>query len=214
MVQAVLFDLDGTLIDSHDDIAAAFSASAREFGMDPPAIEDLRPLIGLPLALMVRALYGELDDARLQALLAAYRRHNGEHVGERTHVYPGTAEALAALAPRSLGVATTKRTPLAEQALQDVGLQGHFSVVQGTDDFAAKPAPDVLLRALARLGVAPAAALYVGDGPWDMQAARAAGMQAVGVNHEGRGGHDLRGAGAIAVLTHLSALPALIEGLS
>ncbi|MDA8345571.1 MAG: HAD-IA family hydrolase [Thermaerobacter sp.] len=213
-LQAVLFDLDGTLIDSHDDIFAAFAAVAREMDLPAPPASALRSLMGLPLALMFRALYGDLPDDRVEQLSSAYRRQYGAHMTERTRIFPGVQEALLALAPLALGVATTKRSLQALQVIAAVGLDAHFNVVQGTDGFPAKPAPDVLQRALARLGVPAQRAAYVGDGPWDMQAARAGGLYAIGIDHAGDRTAALDDAGAAAVLRDMRQLPPLIAGLS
>lgn len=214
-LEAVLFDLDGTLIDSHDDIFAAFGAVAREFGLAEPGPDALRPLVGLPLAVMFRGLYGEeLPDERVAELSESYRRHYGANPAERTRIFPGVLAALDALSSLRLGVATTKRSWQAARVIAAVGLGDRFAVVQGTDDFPAKPAPDVLCRALTALGAAPARAAYVGDGPWDMQAARRAGVHAVGIDHAGTRAAELRDAGAAHVLRHMNELTALAARLS
>lgn len=211
-LRAVLFDLDGTLIDSHDDILAAVAAAALENGFEAPAAQAVRELVGLPLALMFRTLLGqELSDAAVASLASSYRSHFGT---SRTRVFAGVHQAIAAIAPHALlGIATTKRTSHAESVVTALSLQAHFHVVQGTDDFPAKPAPDVLLHALARLEVPPEQAAYVGDGPWDMKAARAGRLLAIGVNHAGDRRGELLAAGALRVLRAMDDLPPLLDGL-
>ncbi len=214
-LQAVLFDLDGTLIDSHDDIFAAFDAVAREFDLAAPGPDALRPLVGLPLAVMFRGLYGDqLSDGRVAELSESYRRHYGAKPAERTRIFPGVLAALDALSPLQLGVATTKRSWQAMRVITAVGLAERFAVVQGTDDFPAKPAPDVLQHALLALGVSPEDAAYVGDGPWDMRAARSAGVYAIGIDHAGDREAELAEAGAHAVLQAMAELPTLVRELS
>jgi phosphoglycolate phosphatase len=214
-LQAVLFDLDGTLIDSHDDIFAAFDAVALEFGLAQPGPDALRPLLGLPLEVIIRRLYGEeLADERVAALSDGYRRHYGANPAERTRPFPGVLTALDALSHLALGVATTKRSWQALRVMTAVGLAERFAVVQGTDDFPAKPAPDVLLHALHALDVQPEHAAYVGDGPWDMQAARTAGVYAIGIDHTRDRSAELSDAGAQVVVAHMDELPARIRRLS
>ena len=99
-----------------------------------------------------------------------------------TSVYPGVAEALAALGGRK-ATATTKGTPTTRAILDQFGLLRYFDHVQGTDGFPCKPAPDVILTALAGLGAKPQECLMVGDSPADMEAGKRAGVRTCAVRY-------------------------------
>lgn len=213
-LRAAIFDLDGTLIDSSRDIWEAFRHAARQASLRPPALEEVAPLVGRPLREMFEALWGELGEPEVARLADAYRAHYRANLGTHTRPYPGARRMLAQLRPMHLAVATTKRTPMANLALERVGLLALFDHVQGTDGFPAKPAPDVLVHAARALALPAAACIYSGDGTWDMEAAVRAGMLALGIAHGGTGADALRAAGAIRVARSLPELAAAIAELS
>lgn len=174
----IVFDLDGTLVDSLADIIASFRHAFGELGIDTPDEEAVRLLIGRPLDEM----YGQfVEPRRIAALSAAYRRHYPRNFTRNSRIFPGVREVLGELRERGyhLAVATTKRTQMALALVEAVGLAPHLDHVQGTDDFPHKPAPDVVLRAAAALG--GRAEWMVGDTIGDIEAGRAAGAATYGV---------------------------------
>lgn len=180
----IAFDLDGTLVDSLADIIASFRHAFEELGLPSPDEPSVRLLIGKPLDEM----YGTfVPKGRIADLSAAYRRHYPKNFTRRTRMFPGVPEVLGELRTRGyrLAVATTKRTAMAEALVAAVGLAPHVDHVQGTDDFAHKPAPDVVLRAGEAL--AGRVAWMVGDTAGDILAGRAAGAATYGVTW---GTHD------------------------
>lgn len=213
MISCAIFDLDGTLIDSRLDIADAFQVAADAAGLERPSVEAIAPHIGLPLRVMYASLWGELEDAQVQTLDRAYRAHYSENLANRTLPYPSAKEMLIGLRPMRLGIATTKRTWMAELAMRKVGLLELVDHVQGTDDFPAKPSPEVLIRAAEALSVPCADCVYAGDGTWDMQAATRANMVPIGVAHDGIGADKLRRAGALQVVESLADLATVIREL-
>lgn len=213
MFACAIFDLDGTLIDSRLDITDAFHVAADAAQLRRPAVETIAPYIGLPLADMFLALWGDLDEAQIETLSVAYRAYYRENLANRTLPYPGAQEMLMSLRPMRLGIATTKRTWMAELAMQKVGLLPLVDHVQGTDDFPAKPAPDVLLRAAGALSMPPRGCIYCGDGTWDIEAARRANMTPIGVAHGGTRAQLLREAGALRVVESLTDLGDAIREL-
>jgi pyrophosphatase PpaX len=181
----VLFDLDGTLIDSGAMIVASMRhAATTVLGREIPD-EELTAAVGGPgLIAQMRAL----DEARADELIDAYRAHN-EPLHAELEPCPGIEDALRALQTegRRLGIVTAKRHVTIRLAFDVLPqLEGFFDVVVGSDDTARhKPHPDPLLTALDRLDTTPDGAAYVGDSPFDVQAAKAAGVAAIAVGWGG-----------------------------
>ena len=178
--RAVVFDLDGTLIDSLPDIVWSFRAAFDAEGLPAPDAADVRAGIGPPLEDMAAAFVS--DAAKVAAVCDAYRSIYPRHFTERTRPFPGVVEVLAELRRRDwlLAVATTKRTAMARELVEALGLDTFLDHVQGSDGLPHKPAPDVVLAALAALSAE--GAWMVGDTVTDLQAGRAAGLRTYGVS--------------------------------
>ena len=177
-----LFDLDGTLLDSAQDICGAIQ---QVLAVQSLARRHLRVPQGLhrPTSVRsVRRVVPALLSERMDALLAQYRSVYLARGHTQTSVYPGVAEALATLGGRK-ATATTKGSPTTRAVLEQFGLIQHFDHVQGTDGFPCKPAPDVLLTALAAMGARPEECLFVGDSAADMEAGRRAGVKTCAVSY-------------------------------
>ena len=177
----VLFDLDGTLIDSGAMIVASLKHAAKTvLGRDVQE-ELLTAAIGGPgLVAQMRAL----DPERVEELVAAYRDHN-EPLHDELEAFWEVVEVLPRLRAEGhrLGIVTAKRHASVQLAFNRLpGLEANFEVVIGAEDTAQhKPDPAPLLAALERLDAAPREAAYVGDSPFDVRAAKAAGIHAVAV---------------------------------
>jgi pyrophosphatase PpaX len=179
----VLFDLDGTLIDSGPIILASFRhATSTVLGRELPD-DELLAHVGVVLEEQMR----RLDPDRADELVACYRAHN-----EPAH---DTLEAFAWIEPllarlraegRRLGIVTAKRRQTVELAFARCTIEHFFDVVVASDDTTRhKPDPEPILHALAALGAEPAEAAYVGDSPFDVRAAKAAGVFAVAIDWGG-----------------------------
>lgn len=184
-IPVVLFDLDGTLIDSGPIILASMRhASVTVLGREPDE-EKVRAAIGGPGLI---AQMRELDPERVDELVDAYRAHNGP-LHDELEAFDGVLELLPVLRDqgRRLGIVTAKRLATIELALDRFPvLRQTMEVIVGADDTARhKPDPEPVLEALARLGAAPKDAAYVGDSPFDVRAGRAAGTLAVAVGWGG-----------------------------
>lgn len=185
--RAVLIDLDGTLMDTAPDLAAAANAMRAEFGLPPLAVERIAAFVGKGADKLVHraltdTLDGEVDAATFARGRAAFYRHYRATNGRATVVFDGVPQALALLRSRGLKLAcvTNKPREFTLPLLEQRQLAGYFdAVVAGDEVKEKKPHPALLLEACARLGVAPAQARMIGDSVNDALAARAAGMRAL-----------------------------------
>ncbi|MBK5294064.1 MAG: HAD-IA family hydrolase [Acidobacteriia bacterium] len=182
-----LFDLDGTLLDSAADICGAIQQVLVQHNR--PGVEDafLRTYIGRHLLDLFEHLLPHYSAAQIDQMIQDYRAIYAARRHTMTRTYPGAAEALAALGGRK-STATTKGTPTTRLVLDMFGLLPYFHHVQGTDGFPAKPAPDVILKALEALAANPEDCLFVGDSGADMEAGRRAGVRTCAVRY-GYGDH-------------------------
>ena len=183
-LQTIVFDLDGTLVDSLPDIIASFQYGFTSLGLPAPTDAEVRPFIGHPL----EAMYAHFAPAHATTLCTVYREHYARNFTHRSRPYPGVVELLRTLRARgyTLAIATTKRTDMARRFVEALGMMPAVDYVQGTDGFPHKPAPDVIHRALGALGHAQGLWM-VGDTTHDIQAGRAAGLRTYGVTW---GNHD------------------------
>lgn len=185
-----LFDLDGTLIDSGPMILASMKHAAKTvLGRDIPEEVLAAAVGGQGLTMQMRLL----DPQRVDDLVQAYREHN-EPLHEELEAFWEVVEVLPRLRAegRRLGIVTAKRHASVQLAFDQLpGLEANFDVVIGAEDTVRhKPDPEPILEALARLGVSSADAAYVGDSPFDVRAAKAAGVYAVAVGWGGIHGAD------------------------
>jgi HAD superfamily hydrolase (TIGR01509 family) len=178
-----LFDVDGTLLDSAADIVGAIQEALAANGRAAAADFDfLKNSIGHHLAVPFGDIFPDYGAAQIDELIRQYRVLYLARGHKMTRVYPGVPEALAAL-PGRKSTATTKGTPTTRAVLEQFGLLPYFDHVQGTDGFPYKPAPDVILTALAALGARPEDCLMVGDSAADMEAGKRAGVKTCAVRY-------------------------------
>ncbi len=210
-LKAVLFDLDGTLVDSLADIAGSMNRTLVRRGHPPHRVEAYRGFIGEGVEHLVRrALPGASPD-ELAQVLAAYRADYLEHLFDGSPPYPGIPELLQALRARGvpLAVLSNKAEPATVKLAEGL-FPGLFAQVRGErPGTPKKPDPTAALALAAALGVAPADCAFVGDTAIDMKTARAAGMVPVGVAWGFRP-EELVPHGAAHVLSHPRELLALL----
>jgi len=185
MPDTIIFDLDGTLVDSRQDLADSVQAAFVSLGEPAPDREAVIASVGHGARHLIRVLLPQAagDEAWLDRVIAAFRAHYLAHLLDHTHPFEGVPEVLAQLAARvPLAVLTNKPGQMARRLVSGLGLEPHFRFVLGPDDVdALKPDPKGLLTVLERLGARPAQSVYVGDMPVDIEVAHAAGTQAVAV---------------------------------
>lgn len=177
-VQAVLFDLDGTLIDTISLILASMRHATQTVLGEQFDDEQLLCNVGIPLLTQMRTF----SEAHAEELVRTYREHNHVVHDEMIREYPGTAEALQVLGERGLpmGVVTSKSRAVAIRGMDLFGLRDHFGVVVCADDVEKhKPDPYPIRFAARNLGVSAERCVYVGDSPHDVAAANGAGAISV-----------------------------------
>jgi phosphoglycolate phosphatase len=183
----VVWDIDGTLVDSRETIFKASTAAYAAMGMPAPAYDQLRQIVGLGLREALGVLSPELPDDRLDRLTQAYREafqalHAAPDFSE--FLYDGAAETLDRLRADGwkIAMATGKSRRGVESVIREHGWADLFDSTHCADDGPGKPHPAMLLEAMKALGVAPARTIMVGDTAHDMRMARAAGVYAQGVS--------------------------------
>ncbi len=213
LIEAVLFDLDGTLLDTGTLILASFRyATQKVLGYSPPD-ELLTDMVGIPLDYQMRAISPEHSDE----LVRVYREHNSMVHDELIRYFPGTREALDTLQAEGMrmAVVTSKRREVAARGLSRFNLSGYFELIIGSNDTDKhKPNPEPLLLAAKRMSVSVDQTLYLGDSPYDMEAARAAGSMAVAALWGMFSRERLLAADAQMELSRIAELPGLIRNLN
>jgi pyrophosphatase PpaX len=174
-VKAVLFDLDGTVIDTIDLIRSSFRhATTQVLGQSLPD-EVLLQNLGTPLLDQMKVFSPE----KAEELVKVYREHNQAHHDRMVKEYPDVVTVLTGLKKKGyrLAIVTSKSGPLARRGLEVLGLGPYFEVLVSMDDTTEhKPLPAPILAALQKLGCGPDEAVYIGDSPHDLRAGKAAGV--------------------------------------
>lgn len=213
----VIFDCDGTLVDSQNGIVEAMGHAFSRLGLPAPERHQVLSIVGLSLPQALAALASEHDARTQAALVDGYRNAFTEmrrDVVIHEPLYPGMREIVAALSARDdvvLGIATGKSRRGVARLLDREGWHGDFLTIQTADDHPSKPHPSMILRAMEDAGTAAKATVMIGDTSFDMEMARNAAVGAIGVAW-GYHDHDrLARAGAHAVTSQHADLVRLIE---
>jgi phosphoglycolate phosphatase len=220
-IQLVIFDLDGTLIDSRLDLVHSVNAALRHIGRPELPDDVIASYVGDGAPVLIqRALGGEVvDEALVRKGLEFFLKYYREHKLDHTTVYPGVAEALVAIqnsdsqsrngGPRQLAVLSNKPVGPSKAIVDALGLGRFFSQVYGGNSFSTKkPDPEGARRLLAEYGVQPQHAAIVGDSHVDVNTGRNAGMVTVGVTY-GFAPHTLQDEPPDVLVDYPSELPAL-----
>lgn len=183
--ELIVFDWDGTLMDSEGRIVASMQAAFLELGREPPAASAVRDVIGLGLDMAMRRLPGVAPDEPLDALITHYRQHYLSANRTPTPLFDGAAELIEALHTRGrlLAVATGKSRAGLNQALDQCRLRHRFHATRTAEETFSKPNPAMLFELMDELGVSADATLMVGDTEYDLQMASNAKVRALAVGY-------------------------------
>jgi phosphoglycolate phosphatase len=212
-VRALIFDLDGTLIDSKVDLALSVNETLTHMGFAPLPCEIIYGYVGNGAATLIRRALGDsVTDAQADQGLLYFLSYYRAHMLDNTITYPGVREALELLEGRPMAVLTNKPVRFSEGILEGLGLSRYFQYVHGGNSFETKkPDPQGLNVLLRDLGVGPREAMMVGDSDVDVRTARNAGTWACGVSY-GLGMEGLRACPPDLMLDNLTELPGHLKG--
>jgi phosphoglycolate phosphatase len=211
-VRALIFDLDGTLIDSKQDLIRSVNAMLVEMGRETLHEDTISGYIGHGAPQLIgRALGNGTTEEEREGALKFFLKHYEEHKLDSTCAYPGVVEALEELRGFSMGVLTNKPVRVSVRILEGLGLAKHFRAIYGGNSFETKkPDPLGAREILKEFGAAPGQAMVIGDSEVDVQTARNVGTFAATVNY-GFGAHDRATYPADVYLDRLTELAELLR---
>ena len=209
--EPILFDLDGTLIDSGHDIAQSVNQVLRDLDLPALALDEVLGFVGDGVRRLMECTLHHLGREDLDRQIKHFRRHYRDHLLDHTRPYPGVVDLLERLKGTALGVVTNKPGGMARAILAGLGLSRHFAAVIGGDEAGSiKPQPQPLLLACQQLGFPPEAGIMIGDYHNDIEAGRAAGMATCGVLWGFVGSEAVRAARPDHLCTQVSELNTLL----
>ena len=220
MLKGIVFDLDGTLIDSYDAIAESLNHALTSMGRAPLPVAQVRRMVGEGLEVLIRKALaleeGSEDGDGIATGVRLFRQRYDLICEEKTTLLPGVGPTLPVLHARgyAMSVATNKPSYFAARLLQALGVGRYFAAVLGPDLVArAKPDPEMMRAAMTAMGLGPDETIYIGDMPLDLVTARAAGVPVIVLATGSSTAQELRAAGADQVLDRfedlLAHLPAV-----
>lgn len=213
-IAGVLFDLDGTLLDSAPDLYAALLAQCAEEGVPPPPYAPVRQVVSRGARAVLRCAFAERGESALEALVPRYLQLYQEVMAQQTLAFDGVDDLLARIEAHGLrwGIVTNKAAFLTDELVRRIGWATRASAVVSGDTLPVKkPDPAPVRLACEQAGVNPSHCLFVGDDRRDIQAGAAAGLYTVAVSWGYLDGGDPHGWGADAVLDHPAELAALLQ---
>lgn len=213
-LRGVLFDIDGTLLDTREEWACAFNAALGRAGRPPVSLEAITPWIGFPFDRILSEGF-RVPPADVPRITAAFVEEEMAILARGVRAFPGVPEMLASLGPWAVAAVSNKANSAAREALRLAGVLDRFAAVVGGDQVARKkPAPDAVVRAAEVLRIPVDACAIVGDTENDVLAGKAAGARTIGVTWGYGGRRRLEASGVDHLVETPAALPPLLRALT
>ncbi|MEJ2684108.1 MAG: HAD-IA family hydrolase [Candidatus Sulfobium sp.] len=213
MITLIIFDLDGTLVNSSVDITNSLNYAIEPYELEKMTVEKTVGLVGEGLTMLVEKMLGRENAQIMPDVMERFIRYYSEHLTEFTVPYPGVPETLEKLADYRKAVVSNKREALSKRLLESLKLSHYFDVILGSDSAGEKkPSPKPILQILEMMKVKPDEAVIVGDSNYDIEAGKGAGIKTIAVTYGYRGVEFL--GGADGMIDHFPELPSRLEGLA
>jgi phosphoglycolate phosphatase len=208
-IELIIFDLDGTLVNTLEDIAASVNFTLQKLGRPPIPVDSVRQYVGDGIEmLMMRALNGR--DEFLPDAVGIYKVHHSRNLIVRSRLYPSVTDVLEHFRAVPMAVISNKTSDFVQPLLDGLRISGYFRLVLGADSgLPLKPAPDAVLKLMAEFKAPHDRTVIVGDGTTDVRAGKAAGVITCSVTYGFRSEEELRRAGPDYVIHDLSELKKL-----
>lgn len=211
-IKLVIFDLDGTLVNSIEDITNSLNYATGPFGLAPKTVDEVAALVGEGITKVIERVIGVERLQHRDEVVKRFLEFYSDHIVDNTFPYPGVRETLESLNGYKKAVISNKREGLSIKALEALDLLRFFDLVVGSDSTTEKkPSPVPVFHVLSKLGLNQQDAVMVGDSDLDIAAGKGAGVGTVGVTYGYRDREYLKDADFI--IDDIKELPKLIRGL-
>lgn len=195
MIKLIMFDLDGTLVDSSVDITNALNYATEPYGFEKLSVDKTISLVGEGLTRLVEKILGKDNAEIMSDVLERFLRHYSEHLTDFTRPYPGVSVTLQSISGYRKAVISNKREALSRRLLEELELSKYFDIILGSDSVGErKPSPKPILHILTALSLRSDEAVMVGDSNYDIDSGKAAGVRTVAVSYGYRNRSLLKGA--------------------
>lgn len=183
-IRLIIFDLDGTLVNSSVDITNALNYAIEPYGLEKLTVENTISLVGEGITRMIEKLLSGGEAALQPLVLKRFLDYYTEHLTDFTVPYPGVRETLELLGNYRKSVISNKREDLSRRLLENLGLSGYFDIIWGSDSVQGKkPSPVPILEMLKKVSCSAGEAVIVGDSNYDIEAGKSAGVRTVAVSY-------------------------------
>lgn len=184
MLKLLIFDLDGTLTDTAQDIADAINYALKPFGQKKYSVEETKAMVGSGISKLLESLLPAKDDRSKKIVTDRFLEYYSEHLLDNTKSYPHVKETLSKLGNYKKAVVSNKREALSKSILDGLGILERFDIVFGSDSVPEKkPSPVPILKLLERFNVTCDETVIIGDSNYDIEAGKAAGIKTVAVTY-------------------------------
>jgi phosphoglycolate phosphatase len=212
-IRLLIFDLDGTLVDSELDLALSVNAVRSEMGLEPLPVPQVASFVGKGVNVLIRRALGDgFSKDTVEKAIEMFLKYYGEHMLDNTVTYPGVRDALDALGSKPMAVLTNKPVVFSQRMLEGLGLARHFAYIYGGNSFEQKkPDPVGVHRLMRDMNASAESTLIVGDSDTDVLTGQNAGIWTCGVTY-GIGSQSLESTPPDLLLGDLRELPPLLNG--